>query len=70
MNTSKEEGTPLTIDAAGNIVPRPNGYSRWASPKRYECTHKDCDNAAVVLSPGGNMAHNCCAQHGKEWGLE
>ena len=65
MNTSKEEGTPLTIDSAGNIVPRPNGYSRWTNHRKFACKHEGCDKAAVatVVSP---KAHNCCADHEHE----
>lgn len=59
MNTSKEEGTSLTIDAKGNVIPKPTGPSRWANPKRYECSHEDCDESAKTLSPIDG-AHNCC----------
>lgn len=59
MNTSNEEGTSLTIDAKGNIVPKPYGVSRWANPRRYECSHDDCDEQSIRVSTDG-CVHNCC----------
>lgn len=61
MENLTSGNVPHTIDSAGNIVPKPNGVSRWSSPKRYDCTHDDCPDAAVVLRT--NPAHNCCANH-------
>lgn len=51
-----------TIDSGGNIVDKPYGPSRWASPKRYACGHEDCPNPALVTSTIGG-AHNCCTTH-------
>jgi hypothetical protein len=58
----KEAGTSRTIDSKGNIVPKPTGPSRWASPRKYACKHVGCNRAAVTLSSVGR-AHNCCGTH-------
>lgn len=66
----KNEKVSYTIDSNGNVVPKPYGPSRWANEKKYDCQHEeDCENAAILLVQGP-WPHNCCAQHGKEWGLE
>jgi hypothetical protein len=62
MNTSKEEGTPLTIDHSGNIVPKPYGAGRWHSPRLYNCVHDECENTAVITARKPT-AHNCCGNH-------
>lgn len=61
--TKNDDGgnVPQTIDSNGNIIDKPNGVSRWSSPKTYSCTHDECDKAATVLRT--NPAHNCCAEH-------
>jgi hypothetical protein len=52
-----------TIDSKGNIMPKPYGGSRWASPKNYNCNHEDgCLNPATVLNAIPSV-HNCCNQH-------
>lgn len=57
----------LTINSKGEIVQRPYGSSRWASPKKYACGHTGCEGAARILKPANthlNMgAHNCCDAH-------
>ena len=58
-----------TIAANGDIVPKPYGPSRWASPRRYACAHPGCGEKAVVVKPAGahegglSRAHNCCCSH-------
>lgn len=68
--TSDHAARAKTINAKGEIVPKPYGPGRWASPKRYGCKHDGCTNAASVLKsdhgiePGAAAkAHNCCGRH-------
>lgn len=49
--------------------------SRWATPKRYECAHRACPEAALILvrrelhefhdrkASLTDKAHNCCGTH-------
>lgn len=62
-----------TIAANGEIVPKPYGYGRWHSPRRYGCAHVGCGGAAATLVRAGTHpvddrtdtrpVHNCCGQH-------
>lgn len=61
-----------TINSKGEIVERPYGSSRWATPKRYQCAHTGCPVAAFILKPANahpagdgipSRAHNCCGTH-------
>lgn len=61
----------LTINSKGEIVPKPYGPSRWASPRVRPCAHPDCPNPASVLKAADahtgdatvTKAHNCCGGH-------
>jgi len=67
-----------TIDSKGNIVPKPYGYGRWHSPRKYGCAHRGCQNPATILARLGSeeftteagelttKAHNCCGEHPAE----
>ena len=63
--TSNEAGRPRTIDAKGNIVPKPYGKGRWHSPRVFKCHHDNCETPAAILS-GAGKAHNCCGTHDHE----
>lgn len=67
----KHSDRAKTINAQGEIVPKPYGPSRWASPRRYGCVHPGCDRPAAVTAasgthdvdgPGTDRTHNCCGQ--------
>lgn len=62
MTNQTSGNVPQTIDSAGNVVPKPNGVSRWANPRRYNCGHGGCEIAAVRLDMS-TKAHNCCGTH-------
>lgn len=67
MNESPWAGK--TIDSKGNIIDKPSGVSRWANPRIRPCQHKECEDAAEILSagcPGMPRAHNCCCWHKDE----
>jgi hypothetical protein len=55
-----------TINSRGEIVSKPYGSSRWATPKKYPCAHKDCTVPATVLRTASahpeqvDKTHNCC----------
>ncbi len=62
-----------TINSKGEIVEKPYGAGRWASPRTYSCAHDDCPLPAAVLKAAGShpaqddaavaKAHNCCGRH-------
>lgn len=60
-----------TIAANGEIVSKPYGPSRWASPRRRPCAHDGCPVEATILAraeahdlaEGHRRAHNCCGTH-------
>ena len=66
MTQNPESGNvprKLTIDSAGNVIPRPYGASRWANQRVRECAH-ECNNpATVLLYKDVVKAHNCCGEH-------
>lgn len=73
-NTPRHHSTPRrrTINSKGEIVDRPYGSSRWATPKKYACAHSDCPTPATILKAAGahpdipgapDTAHNCCGTH-------
>jgi hypothetical protein len=67
---------PRTINSKGEIVPKPYGPSRWASPRIRPCVHSSdgipCENPAAITArtgahaideTGKDTAHNCCGTH-------